>query len=1400
MPDIFDDGWVSKKLGLITDEEEREAFIKGLAQKRADHITAQRVARVKGTVESFERDKRIEEGRRKMLAQRDSGVIGNIEQGGKPMPRERESVSRAIQQKKPSVQDHARMRRGDTAAIMGTDIEGALEQPGAQRTIINGRVAVVGPQGLLATRNEDPSLGDSFVEFAKWGGETSALQFLGNTFDVANRMAATAYMRDIAERTGDTERLDKAGRGLVQTVWDQMQAAANAKGETASEGGLVATREYGWGDAIRYGSSRLLKQNPRATLGDLVMWNAGNEHTSDDWEQFFSDVGSDALSRPLTDLTDEDYEFLGLMLSMTIDPLNYVGGLGLIPDATRLAGRGAKAAAQAVGVYDPMAKAAVKVAEPLVAAGRKVSAPMMDVRDKVVDKVLGKIVGGKSVAHRARDIMRADPSITREAAEEMAAQAGHAFSGPMGEQGVKMQLDFEDMAERIAPLVKRKESGDVIKVLEQEVRELPRAQQIAAMKAIPDGVLPRMAEDEAALVRAFKDVPDEAVKMMKRYDELKRAADDLPRLEELANNPMVKGQILAGEVKAFNKALRTSKMADEWVKKLDDINASLPWEKRFEIARMVGRVPDGVAGAVRRAVGGADMRAGVVNLLESAEDVAARIRPKYGERADDIALAANRLGELYMRGGGEMQHVGLLGKGVDLAGFHPHILKRMGEAPAYKPLARRRMVGTENLNDLRQKVHAVVSNPAAHGLQRSDPTVVGFERWLDRSAATQLKKAGEVQERLATLDVSPLEHVDELANANRILDFRLLGEARFEDDIRKAAGKWGETARPMIARAEAAQRLADITVDGKRLVYDAAEAVASDLPAKVRSLYIKTDGGKPVLRGNAFGKDGDLVGDVKRVLEKKGLVYAPPDVTRKLPALEGKVVSKAILKEVKAMAGKMDVESINILFKAIGALNKFWVPLLLATPGFHIRNWMYGEAQLYMAIGGHAANPALAADAHRVAALAEHGLGSTQKEIRLAPKALRKVKEEKRLVDAALEMRRNGLIETGYISELERHMASGASFKGLDPANLASKAWHRVSPWSKRGPTEWGIKRLANRGLARTAAFGGLRGGASATIENMQRAQLYLHLRRTGVSEAKAAETVIKYFFDYTGARLSQTEKSIRQLLPFYQWLRFSNAQIVEAAIRNPKFRNINRMFEILETEAVTGRSQAEDPRYRPEYADKRGAVPLPPSVDKAWRAVLSKLGVPEEDMGGTQRFWAAERPGPNLLRPRHIPEEIAAQGSLVPKLYHEGSTNTYAFGGAPITPGLDQSQMDNLEGVERVLWEITRRPPSELGPYLFKTVGGPWASLLMSFVDNGASVRFKDAKSAEAFLSTLTSILLGQKVIASNPEDVYNRRSIEAEEILKNYKKRSRFEAEKDARGPTPFEQLLLKYSEEDQ
>lgn len=770
----------------------------------------------------------------------------------------------------------------------------------------------------------------------------------------------------------------------------------------------------------------------------------------------------------------------------------------------------------------------------------------------------------------------------------------------------------------------------------------------------------------------------------------------------------------------------------------------------------------------------ANLRLAVTNKIQPAINQAYHVADDIGlnlyqnldaialKHGDNVAGAAKALSDNYNKIRESMQNAGAWGKGVD-KNYVPHIVEIPGGS-AYTPTTKRTYQATNELDDMRNEAKDFIAHIGTGTLNPADEALVKLFAGDD--------VVGMIPRRDDFRSFANVDKDRSLGDfAGRIVE--RYPEASVVTDPVRSFGMAAEKVFPRLAQARLGQ-----AVRKEDFVKSLAD-IEADLRASGR---LKGAATRPVIdeAGDIKTMHG-LSDEMKAGLSDMKMHYVSPadDVAKKLPMLRGTVIPDVIYEEITHMAGRLAPESFDKAFglfgKMLAAPNKLLIPIYLWTSGFHVRNTMYGYSQVYLAVGTKIGRVDVWNKAHEIVSLAVKGKSAMKGSIGKLAKA-----------DIADELGSMGFLDTGLSSELERLLTAGTAYKG----QIGKKALGLISPLAEKSVPQV-ITKKTHQALGRIVGMGG-RGADPATAENVQRAFVYITRRMAGDTPERAAGVVRKYLFDYTGSSLSDVEKGLRKVIPFYQWIRFSTQQAIDSMLNNPgRFHNIQKVFQMLED---TSDQKPEDPRDVPQYLRARGGIGLPSFVDKAVKGLGKELGfeMPE----GKNRYVVMERPGAqlNMFKPSDTVEVLGGSLGPGPKGAIEQLTGNYLFGGQPISPGFKRGDAHNK-------WyeELLGMDESVAPGYFAGALGGPLGSLASQAAGYKTSPRNTGIEEDEKLLWNLISATLGQRISTFDTKEVRQGRTMADKATLERIQEQMRAKGKGHMAQPAWIKRMLLKFLEEE-
>lgn len=1307
----------------------------------------------------------------------------------------------------------------------GTDFRAAIAEFGPDsvtETIRDGKRALVlkGTDHLLALRRESPSFADAWRDYRAprdLSQTTTGNILFDQLLDAGVRGGATLNLHALARQRGDKERIAKAGNPFA----DALRAMAGIKGNTLDDGGLIAAREFGGGDVFRYAVAQTPPEEQARMRGwDLVLGvkdpdappnkflDGRDPPTKEELEGWFGADSpilnsfdfAETFNKPVSEFTDKDYESLGLVYSIVADPINFIPG-AVIGKAIAAPFKATKwAATKGLGAVAP---------------------------DAV--EWMAKNVAPMSEARLARAVEKGDEAFGGLAKGEAQAAGDEILNVAMAGSRGQAMAEQDRMLRHVKDVMRetpRAAAVDAFKIIENAGEARPVGAIVDDLrKADPAGFSPATVD----AVRLAREIPDDMLAALRmRADEVAElervVVDDVARRSKAAaaiDNEVAAFNRKAGEYKAkgwakaernaLEQAAEIGKRARPATVAPRAISATAKLEKYVEAMRhpAVMQLEQRMAGATM------DLGIDFVDVAKMADFARA------AGMSEEAVAAARKLAQANASIGEMMKSLDMLPRHHRLGRFVPRVLKG---AASYNPLAHRRAVPQQNVADLRVLVDDLLSGGLEEAAAFGEKEMKALRKWLDGSPAANVRDAGKmrklVNEKLsdfaktraaegdelygiaAKLDADALP--DTLENAQKVLSARNPGAA-FEADPIAAMGKYIEVVYPQIARARIGKRLRDITVklkSGARtpialsvpdILLREARAGRKELARFLRrradgEIVLRTNGVNSAITGYSGGR-AVFHNDVRAALNGyeagSKWVRVSGDAAAKMPALSGRYVPEAIHREIELLAMAQSTENFGALLKVLAKGSSYIVPMMLNTPGFHIRNWLYGVFQgaLYGGIGLYGPVGArYAVAAHAAAAFAEHGVRNTGT-IRLGKLGEKGIVTVPQMAELLLK---GGLVETGRVAEAAA-FAKGTMRYADEPLKGLGQG---LLPYSRGGmiTDEHLFRRAVNRPIARAQGLGGAMSKGSATIENVQKAHLYLYLRgEKGMTHAEALARTTRAFFDYTGTRLSGLEKQLRALFPFWQWVRYSSEQLVDVAMNNPRmFSQINRMFRSFGTEQVSGVPQSTETAMS-SFARERGAELVPKGV--ATRIDQAKAALGLEDTRKNLYAWAPERPGSSLPNLAHPLEWMAEQLGPMTKVPAELMTGRHMLGDMPLDPGY-------LEGVTPGFGGLRYKMMPQ---YALRNIGLPWAADAATAALPTAS-RYSDVEQQQKLLYTLLSRIAGQRIYPFDPMGNIVKRQGKGRHLQVEAEKLQGQRADETAQDVSPLWSLLLRVMQDTQ
>lgn len=1264
-------------------------------------------------------------------------------------------------------------------ADLSKDIEGALKLPGAHETIANDQRLVVGPEGQpLATRDEYPPVAQHLASLVH--GEPNAAAVvagLGNVLESTTRTTGTGVNYALKAL------FDKQQPDWTNLPRDLGAAAAGTSGHgTVAEGGLVAHRGGGFGDVLRLRAQQLKDAGP---IGD-------NSTTWSDPAKMLGPAIAGLVGLPLgipgllagqigarseMAATGPQHEpnigdaigQLGLP-SEYVDP--YLNAYGEVKHGAQMLHAGGVNALQGMGPIAQSLAALSKVTPlgPLFDSVKTDVAPEIAAPDSV-EKIKADLAGEYGTGNK---LPAPDAN-----AYDAYGQAMSTLYDPLNVAGPEHLLAAaEHLGVPGAKTLGRVASYDLTKLFSRE-NALKSGLYKDAIKA---GATPEEALADAEKMstgiydqaqQAHAEAQGENNVQQQLLHEARSGANkaDVPNISSLledraagfTSKPDV-AQML--DIQAAAKAIHYSGLSDAEKALIDAIPAGLaqdhslmskvPRETFFRRQRLADKL-------------GVDLThphpwASSTNMAERRALVSA----KFIRRATARTLEEDQLRGLlpgHLRPDFYMPHtprwapaakMEAAGVPKPLVNAIERVTEPFVSKPPYNPRRAREMAAMGDTEVLRRA--SIVVNENAHRTgqpvsQLLNDFATKPALQADRNVVNQVR-----QELMQAHNVpvwSPTGTVDE---ANRLAANKgargrgrhVSEEVRFNTDpvINAAAHRTqAGVAQHAAAFGEGVSRMTDRL--SQPMAQPLMEAITNPRHGGTDGMLLHKLASDPNGPHAALFQNGKLIPDVGGYLDRKGLTFISAEEAKRMgmEALGNSVVPRAVYHDLVDVAPKLRVGPVDKALQVMAKATNIWAPIVLNTPGFHIRNALFGQFQVYLAVGGDITDAALWHSAGLVASAAEKG--------GLAHGTIRYLGKDYKIANLVEEAKRLGVFEGGRAADLE-----GAIRRGVSPYNdqwIGDKL-RRLSPLNDRGIlgaipgaakrfpvlNEPIAKIVAGRG---TGAALGLKVAGAATSENVQRMMIFLHGKmKMGLASREAAQNVVKYMFDYTGAHLSQGEKVARRFVPFYQWVKQSLLLTVDQVLKNPRrYALVNHLFETMN---AFNTSSNQDPRLVPAFLGERGAVAAPFTEDTPQSRTLMSLERP-----GTQASWLLDP----LLRhdPNAIGSALAQQLHPLAGMGIEAITGKYNFGDRPLSNiGYDPNMQTGFW--ERLLKQHNSETPGYLGRKFLGGYAGLGVEPALSAIDpelGQSNPRFTGLDAAKHNADKALSMLLGPQVSTTSPQ-----------------------------------------------
>lgn len=139
------------------------------------------------------------------------------------------------------------------------------------------------------------------------------------------------------------------------------------------------------------------------------------------------------------------------------------------------------------------------------------------------------------------------------------------------------------------------------------------------------------------------------------------------------------------------------------------------------------------------------------------------------------------------------------------------------------------------------------------------------------------------------------------------------------------------------------------------------------------------------------------------------------------------------------------------------------------------------------------------------------------------------------------EILENGIIHTGSSNADLAHNLGSELSNRMNPSHLLSVKDNPLNP------------------LGKNFALGTVGRKAGEMEDNLARIAHYMYMRKKGMTQEQAANSVRKYLYNY--AEANNTTRAIRNVIPFYQWMRNNLPFQILNAAKSPKAYNIAQNF-----------------------------------------------------------------------------------------------------------------------------------------------------------------------------------------------------------------------------------------------
>lgn len=369
-----------------------------------------------------------------------------------------------------------------------------------------------------------------------------------------------------------------------------------------------------------------------------------------------------------------------------------------------------------------------------------------------------------------------------------------------------------------------------------------------------------------------------------------------------------------------------------------------------------------------------------------------------------------------------------------------------------------------------------------------------------------------------------------------------------------------------------------------------------------------------------------------------------------VPGLEGKLFDyevATVAEHAMNLTGPKNINSVQQLFQKF---TSFWKGIVTMTPGFHLRNFYSNQIMQIMKHGAAAMDPKNMTDALSGVLYA---LDKTN-----LKKAASDFSMDHRILAKRLKTSRGNLTLDTLSDEAMRRGVISTDLMGSNAESILEQSMAKVSasPLSKdfagRKASRWAGQRIEN--IARFQSFVmDYEAAAARGIDDALGIAEKIRLDEDALNYA--ALEAKKWFMDY--GDLSDFEQStLKQIIPFYSWLRKNIANQVQAVVLYPEiFSTVPKLEEFF-----TYESPDYDPDYLPDWMKQMGMFPTGQLEDGSFR--MFNPNFPYQDLNKIPLTWEEDSWIPKLTFAEAKDDIVAGMHPMIRSAMSLATENGYDF------------------------------------------------------------------------------------------------------------------------------------------